>query len=191
MEDRRVKRSKRLLKQGLVELMQEKKFADITVRDITERMDLNRGTFYLHFTDVNDLLQKLENDIFGDVQSLINAHRGDLDSGTLQPLFEPILSYIVENRGICGLLLANNANSNFIERMHRLICANGAVLIAKRFHAVSAEKEEYLFSFVTYGLIGLIEKWFHTGMALDKGELIHMADGLLNTLAEHFFSSPG
>ena len=47
-EDRRSRRSRKLLKQGLLELMKEKRFAAISVRDVTDRMDLNRGTFYLH-----------------------------------------------------------------------------------------------------------------------------------------------
>ena len=51
-EDRRIRRTKKLLKQALAQLMDEKEFKDITVRDITERADLNRGTFYLHYRDV-------------------------------------------------------------------------------------------------------------------------------------------
>ena len=56
LEDRRVRRTKQLIKQSLIELMHEKPFKDITVKDITERADLNRGTFYLHYVDIYDLL---------------------------------------------------------------------------------------------------------------------------------------
>ena len=52
LEDRRVRRTKQLIKQSLIELMHEKPFKDITVKDITERADLNRGTFYLHYVDI-------------------------------------------------------------------------------------------------------------------------------------------
>ena len=45
LEDRRVRRTKHLIKQSLIELMYEKPFKDITVTDITKRADLNRGTF--------------------------------------------------------------------------------------------------------------------------------------------------
>ena len=47
-DDRRAKRSRRLLKEGLLELMREKRFKDISARDVTESADLNRGTYYLH-----------------------------------------------------------------------------------------------------------------------------------------------
>lgn len=62
-EDRRSRRSQRLLKEGLLGLMREKRFSDISVRDITERMDLNRGTFYLHYPDTTALLQSAETDM--------------------------------------------------------------------------------------------------------------------------------
>ena len=48
-EDRRIRRTKRLLRQALAELMNEKDFKDITVKEITDRADLNRGTFYFHY----------------------------------------------------------------------------------------------------------------------------------------------
>ncbi|MDO4925716.1 MAG: TetR/AcrR family transcriptional regulator [Turicibacter sp.] len=60
LEDRRVRRTKQLIKQSLIELMHEKEFKEITVKDITERADLNRGTFYLHYVDIYDLLIALK-----------------------------------------------------------------------------------------------------------------------------------
>ena len=59
-EDRRVRRTKKLLSQGLIELMQHKQVKDITVRELAERVDVNRGTFYLYYRDIFDLLERLE-----------------------------------------------------------------------------------------------------------------------------------
>ena len=78
-EDRRVRRTKKLLKQGLSELMKEKDFKDISVKDITDRMDLNRGTFYLHYTDIYDLLNKIETDVLDDFQRVIDTYRQKTD----------------------------------------------------------------------------------------------------------------
>ena len=58
-EDRRIRRTKKLLKQALAELMEQKDFNDITVKDITEKADLNRGTFYLHYYDLDDVLDDI------------------------------------------------------------------------------------------------------------------------------------
>ena len=72
-EDRRVRRTQKLLKESLVQLMSEKAFKDITIKDITERADLNRGTFYLHYSDTYDLLTAMENGVLEDFQEMITA----------------------------------------------------------------------------------------------------------------------
>ena len=63
-EDSRVRRTKRLLRQGLTELLQEKSIKKITVRELSERVDINRGTFYLHYKDIYDLVSFLEPELF-------------------------------------------------------------------------------------------------------------------------------
>lgn len=185
-EDRRIKRTRRLLKQGLAELMQKKEFKDITVRDITDRMDLNRGTFYLHYTDTYDLLQRLESDVLEDVQAMIDEHSPEADSSSLAPVFEPILDYVVENRDICYALFINNATSNFMEKVQTLIYENGVSILHKRFSSVPDDKLEYLMSFITYGLLGLVKQWFGGGMTLPKRDIVAMADKLVTASAERF-----
>ena len=185
MEDRRIRRTKRLLKQGFAELMREKDFQEITVRDITDRMDLNRGTFYLHYADTYDLLQKLESDVLDDVQRMIDEHSSEAGTGSLQPVFEPVLDYIIENHDICYSLFVNNASSNFVGKVQKLIYENGVSLIHRCFSAnVAEEKLAYILSFITYGLIGLIKQWFDSNMSLDKHEVVKMADFMVTAAAE-------
>lgn len=186
-EDRRSRRSKRLLKQGLAELMQEKPFNSITVREITDRMDLNRGTFYLHYADTYELLQKLEEDTLADVQSMIDEHRPEVQTGALRPIFEPILDYIAENKAICHALFVNNSTSNFIDKVYQLIYENGASIIRRRFSHVSDETLDYLISFLTFGMIGLIKQWFGADMAMSKQTLVAMAEELVTGATEYVF----
>lgn len=56
--DPRIRRTRRLLSEALVELCAEKKYASITVADITRNAGINRATFYLHFEDKDDLLAR-------------------------------------------------------------------------------------------------------------------------------------
>jgi AcrR family transcriptional regulator len=56
--DRRQQRTKRQLSHALVELIQEKRFDDITVQNVIDRADVGRSTFYTHFRDKEDLLQQ-------------------------------------------------------------------------------------------------------------------------------------
>lgn len=61
-EYRSSKRSKALIRNALISLMREKPFEDITVTDIVNRADINRGTFYAHFKSPGDVLDKIQSD---------------------------------------------------------------------------------------------------------------------------------
>ena len=61
--DRRVRKTKKQLRLALMELLAEKSAKSISVRELTERADINRGTFYIHYRDVGDLLQRLEDEM--------------------------------------------------------------------------------------------------------------------------------
>src|SRR5258708_7473764 len=53
--DRRVRRTRDVLGDALVELMHEKPFTDITVQHVLDRAGVSRSTFYTHFSDMDDL----------------------------------------------------------------------------------------------------------------------------------------
>ncbi|MCI2057706.1 MAG: TetR/AcrR family transcriptional regulator [Oscillibacter sp.] len=177
-DDRRARRSRRLLKEGLSELLQERQFSQISVRDITNRMDLNRGTFYLHYSDTYDLLQDLENDVLRDIQEMIDAHRGETNGGSLRPIFEPLLRYVEEHHTLCEALFLNNANSNFLDRVQGLIRDNGGAIIRGRWPDATDEQAAYLMGFLAFGLIGLIKMWFDLDRKTPESELLDRMDRL-------------
>ena len=188
-EDRRSRRSKRLLKQGLLELMKSKRFNEISARNITDRMDLNRGTFYLHYTDTTELLQSIEDDLENDVQELIDSYmETSVSTLTLRPVFEPVVDFIIEKYETCSILFNNNAVSNFTGRLQQLIYRNGITYVHARYDVADEEQMLYLLSFVTFGIIGLIAEWFNEGMKIPKDRLIEMADAMLTGAAEKFYS---
>ena len=57
-DDRRVRKTKKALRQGLVSLLEKKKLKDITVRELTDTVDLHRGTFYVHYRDIYELRER-------------------------------------------------------------------------------------------------------------------------------------
>ena len=53
--DRRIRRTRTLLRQGLIQLMATKDIKDISVKELSDLADINRGTFYLHYNDIFDM----------------------------------------------------------------------------------------------------------------------------------------
>jgi AcrR family transcriptional regulator len=81
--DPRVKRTRKLLQQAFAELLSEREFHSITVNDITERAEVNRATFYLHFDDKYALLSYSVREA---LQQLLNKRLPDADTLTLTNL---------------------------------------------------------------------------------------------------------
>lgn len=186
-EDRRIRRTQKLLKESLVELMSEKAFKDITIKDITERADLNRGTFYLHYSDTYGLLMAMENDVLTDFQEMINNYLEAETESNMMSMLLPIVHYIVENEEICKNLFENNASNQFHTKFKTLIHKNGSVLIERLFPACKSSESEYFFEFVTYGLIGILKKWLDGGMVQTEEEIARIANGAILSLARAFF----
>ena len=60
--DRRVRKTRALLLQGLVKMLETHDIQDISVKELTELVDINRGTFYLHYDNLDEVLNELLDD---------------------------------------------------------------------------------------------------------------------------------
>nr|WP_325183964.1 TetR/AcrR family transcriptional regulator [uncultured Oscillibacter sp.] len=187
-EDRRARRSRRLLKASLLELMKHKTFSEISVRDVTDEADMNRATFYLHYSGTAELLQSVEEDLLAELQALVDAHMQETVAiGSVNPVFEPVLDFLVEHRETCAVLFASSEASGFFQSLQRLVHENGAPLVRTWFRPEDPWLTEYLLNFLAWGFIGLLAEWFEKDMALPKAELLSAAQRLADGAAASLF----
>ncbi|MGI6469353.1 MAG: TetR/AcrR family transcriptional regulator [Syntrophomonadaceae bacterium] len=66
--DRRVRKTKRILKDSLATLLLEKNLNNITVQELVNLADINRGTFYLHYRDLHDMLTQIEAEMLQEME---------------------------------------------------------------------------------------------------------------------------
>ncbi len=92
--DPRVKRTRQLLHRTMLDLMQEKGFASITVQDIAERSTLNRATFYAHFEDKYDLLDSVMREGIQQALAASVPETAPLNRVTLQALCRTMFTYL-------------------------------------------------------------------------------------------------
>ena len=79
--DRRVRKTKRQLRLALMKLMAEKSVKDISVRELAAIADINRGTFYIHYKDVYDLLSSLEDELADGLTGVCRRHNAKDSEG--------------------------------------------------------------------------------------------------------------
>lgn len=178
--DRRVRRTKRLLLESLTTLMKEKPIKDISVKELTDLADINRGTFYLHYRDIYDMLEQLEDEWFNDFNALLDETPPAPDgTGSVSKLSEKMFQFLLDNKNIADALLGPNGDLTFINRLKELVRRRMHSLWKLRFG--DTRYFEYYFSFIVSGYIGLIQTWRLNGWEPSAQELSMMADQLLGT----------
>ena len=139
-EDRRVRRTKKLLTQALTELLQRKQVKDITVTELTELADMNRGTFYLYYRDIFDMLEKIEDEMFLSLDRILMP----MKDGGILPIHQVLLAlfrFTGEQREMCRVLLSPNGDMNFLHRLNEVVrekCRSAW----QSFHGEGAGEEE-------------------------------------------------
>ena len=108
--------------------------------------------------------------------------------GSVNPVFEPVLDFLVEHRETCAVLFASSEASGFFQSLQRLVHENGAPLVRTWFRPEDPWLTEYLLNFLAWGFIGLLAEWFEKDMALPKSELLSAAQRMADAAATGLFS---
>ena len=177
--DRRVRKTRRALKEALIEKLKDKPIQEITVREIADEIDINRGTFYQHYRDIYDMLSQIESELFGEFGELLDNsekhHTHDIMS-----TFIGFVTLLKENRDLVLVLLGPNGDPAFVDRVKEMV----------REHVIDAwmrvnssdviQYFDYYYEFVVAGCIGLFQKWLATGAKESPEKLAQMVDAILN-----------
>lgn len=110
-------RSKRLIRQAFVELLQEKDLEKITVTDIITRADLNRGTFYAHYQDVRAVIEQIENEIIAKLLDVLSEFRHKSFFQNPLPLLLKVSRYLEEDLGFYRILINSKGAIPFLEKL--------------------------------------------------------------------------
>ena len=178
-EDRRVRRTKKLLTQALTQLLQEKQINEITVKELTDLADMNRGTFYLYYKDMFDMLEKIEDGLFEALDAIISLHEHDDVSQQTKPILLDLFHFIEENQEMCRVLLSPHGDMNFLHRLNEVVREK----CLKAWPDIRKEKGEadfdYHYSFVVFGCAGIIRAWVNRNCPESAEIMAEMAYGMI------------
>ncbi|MFJ7640534.1 TetR/AcrR family transcriptional regulator [Peribacillus sp. NPDC097225] len=117
-QDPRALRSKRMIKKAVTDiLMENPDISKLTVQKISDRAELNRATFYLHFVDINDLLKQLVYDIFDDLSSELSPIL-QIDNLNHEEQLITFLDYFYKHRKLFAVLFAH---PGFKKKLHMIL----------------------------------------------------------------------
>ena len=177
--DRRVRKTRRKLCECLITLLKEKKVQDITVRELTDMADLNRGTFYLHYKDVFDLLEKTEAELQEDFNQLVCKHDAVDLKQRPSVIFNEIYSLVYDNADLIEILLGENGDLNFVNRLKQLIREKCLKDWMEVFRSGNAAAFDAFFSFIVSGCIGLVQYWLQTGLKETPEQMAKLTEHII------------
>ena len=172
-QERRYRRTEALILNGLTTLLQQKSIKEITVRELADLVDINRSTFYLHYTDIYDLLEKTEQRL---LQQLLDTPKNFF------AFLEQAFTILSENAQLCSALIGPNGDIAFLRNIEKMIREKGVQTLRSFAPRELREQDlQYAISFALAGCMGLIEHWLKNGCPETP---THMAELTLVLLRE-------
>lgn len=112
-------RSRRLIREAFQELLGEKPIEKITVTDIVRRADINRSTFYAHYSDVKGLLEEIQDEVMQRSLALIAEQNMQNILRDPKPFMESLVQIGLENVELYRMLSSHEFSLRQIEAMKR------------------------------------------------------------------------
>lgn len=186
--DRRITRSKKALRDALIVLMEERGFDGITVNDLCVRADLNRGTFYNHYQDKEDLLETFEDEIMEELDRF-QAKMKDLSLKEILyfqvkkkplPFLVELFDYLREEGRFLHAVLGPGGDVGFGPRLRDSVCGNLIQsILHERYRNDPTPFVNYYIAFFASAYLGVIMQWIETGMRESSEEMALIAMRLL------------
>ena len=175
----KVKQTKQILKDAFIELYRNKSIDKISVKEITTLTGLNRGTFYIHFKDIYDLLKQIENEFLHDVEELsnkillFNDNTFEENFRNINTGFLEMLKYIEKRKTYVEVLLGENGDLSFARKFQN---HTKQILYTyfKNIGLINNGINEFNLEYISSGNMGIIIYWIETGMKISVEELTQM-----------------
>lgn len=186
--DLRISRTHKMIKKAFFELMDSIGFEKITVQTLTKKAMISRTTFYLHYKDKYDLLDKIENEILDGLENIAidlpieEIVRNGLSTGRVFLL--NVYNYVKENKDFFRLIMSENGDPSFYFKLHETMKKN-------IYHNVDINRlkipAHYAVAFTVGFQTSFINEWIKTDMKETPEELVKMVTQVMNDVPKNIY----
>ena len=179
--DEMIEKTKEKIQKSFLQLLKEKHFMKISVRDITTVAAINRGTFYLHYQDKYDLLSQMEESLLEGLEFHLQRLQPaillqEAEEGGISILAVEVFRYIKINVESFQVFLGENNHYGFHKRLKQFFVNHfhEKMMENKKFFQDLTIPNDYLSSFATSAFLGLVEQWLDRDLAETPEEMADM-----------------
>ena len=203
--DRRVQRTRRALRNALLELVKEKKYDDISVEEITQHANLGRATFYLHYKDKEDLLVDEFNAIVNERARTIS----DIPFSAWLPALDPdnaaenkpaipllmAFQHVNNHADLYRILLKSEKSDRTLERIRKIISQAISEFMQKKLEndpipILFEVPIDLLAAYFSGALLSCVDWWFEQELSYTPEEMTRMFQRLFFPGARKIMGTP-
>jgi AcrR family transcriptional regulator len=170
-QGRKTQYTRTVLRDSLVELMREKPVTKITIKELCEKADINRTTFYTHYRDQYELLRQIEDETLAYFEEMLKKYNDKYSTDEVTQMVEELFQYVSNNHNSIQVLLSENGDINFQKKAFHFFIHHEQVMKYFPDKTLNSETKEYLSVFAVNGAVGLMQHWLKSNMHLPVREL--------------------
>ena len=169
-DNRRVRMTKKMIKDAYLELLETHPSEKISVTDICQLADVNRSTFYSYYEDTITLRQDIENDLLEQIPVLSDLPEAITSDRQFVAVLERFFSYIQENQRMFRILILQSDNRAFSRRLIETVLEKYPVETP----AKNPRLAQYTYIFIVSGVIGLLGRWIEEDFPIRPEKLAEL-----------------
>lgn len=179
-DDRRIRKTQKSIQDAVIDLIQKKDVSQITVKELAETADINRKTFYMHYSSIEEVLDQIENQLIEKLLNLLDKYDFFNDRFNDSAFFSSLNNLINEDFDLYQKLIGANSY-NFLHIKVKKILKDA---IIKAFNNKINDNEETISLYAEYiasGVMNMYIQWFCTNSELPLEELTNAASKIVFT----------
>ena len=190
--DLRVIRTRQMIKNAFLELMNTIGFSKITVENLTKKALISRNTFYLHYTDKYDLLDQLEAEMLNGIKDIIMEMPietiivSGLDNERIFAVILRVFEYIKDHGTFFTLFMGENGDPAFLNKLHETI---KSVFLTKNMVNLLKVPEQYAIALIIGIQTSFIKEWLNSGMKEAPAEIVSIILSIVSDLPHKIFKT--
>ncbi len=175
--DKRVVRTKKAIRNAFTELLAEKDLNYITIKDIADRANINRKTFYNYYNGIYQLIDEMEKDVVDKFELMFSDV--DIASSLNDPriIFDKLDYMISDDTDFYSNLFTMDENINITSKLTSLVKARTKQSICRQ-TGLPEERADVALEFIISGMMSVYQMWFRS----DRSKPLRDYSDMIGTL---------
>jgi len=163
--DRRIIRTKKAIRNAFAELLSEKNINQITIKDIADKADINRKTFYNYYSGIHQIVDEIENEIVCTFEATLKDINVNEDIKNPYVIFSKLTTIINSDLDFYGYLVKTDSNSNLISKIVVSLKEKIKESILTQIETDEV-KINLIADFIISGMLAVYQNWFNSNRSI-------------------------